>query len=70
VARTVRVDPDAVVVRLTGWRTLAALKWEWTTRTRSRPRSARGARPRDSVETHRLGGDPEITRSDVIAASS
>jgi hypothetical protein len=28
VARTVRVDPDAVVVRLTGWTALAALKRE------------------------------------------
>ena len=27
-ARTVRVDPDAVVVRLTGWTALAALKRE------------------------------------------
>jgi hypothetical protein len=28
VARTVRVDPDALVVRLTGWTALAALKRE------------------------------------------
>jgi hypothetical protein len=28
VARTVRVDPDVVVVRLTGWTALAALKRE------------------------------------------